>query len=271
MKRQALTCGLVIAAVVLASGCQKLKSRDQLNKGVAAFKNAQYPEAVEHFKTAVDLDPNFASARLYLATAYMQQWIPGADSPENRQMAQAARKGFLDVLDQNPKDKTAMAYLASLSLNQQKWDESREWYQKLISVDPKNKEAYYSLGFIAWSEWYPAYGKARAAAGMKQEDPGPIKDKKVKEELKARWNPVIEAGLQALDKSLEIDPDYDDAMAYENLLIRERADLMETKEEYNKQVKIAEDWVQRNMETRKKKAEQKAKSTPGGIVAEPAK
>ncbi len=59
-----------------------LSARDQLNKGVAAFKNAQYPEAVEHFKTAVDLDPNFPTARLYLATAYMQQYIPGADRPK---------------------------------------------------------------------------------------------------------------------------------------------------------------------------------------------
>ncbi len=50
-------------------------------------------------------------------------------------------------------------------------------------TDPKNKDAYYSLGFIAWSRWYPAYGTARANLGMKQEDPGPIKDKKVKEEL----------------------------------------------------------------------------------------
>ena len=270
MKRQAFTAGLVLAAMVFAAGCQKLKSRDQLNKGVAAFKNAQYPEAVEHFKTAVELDPNFASARLYLATAYMQQYIPGADSPENRQMAQAARKEFLTVLEQNPKDKTALASMASLALNQQKWDEAREWYQKLIAVDPKYKEAYYSLGFIAWSEWYPVYGKARAALGMKQEDPGPIKDKKVREELKAKWNPVIEAGLQALDKALEIDPDYDDAMAYENLLIRERADLMDTKDEYEKQTKIADDWVQKAMETKKRKTEQKAKAG-GGIVAEPAK
>ncbi len=28
---------------------------------------------------------------------------------------------------------------------------------------------------------------------MKQEDPGPIKDKKVREELKAKYEPVIDA------------------------------------------------------------------------------
>ncbi len=37
-----------------------------------------------------------------------------------------------------------------------KLDEAAEWYEKLIEVDPKNKEAYYSLGVIAWSKWYPA-------------------------------------------------------------------------------------------------------------------
>jgi Tfp pilus assembly protein PilF len=79
------------AMALLATGCQKLQSRDQLNKGVQAYKNAQYPQAVENFKRAVELDPAFPTARLYLATAYMSQYIPGADSPENMQMAQAAR------------------------------------------------------------------------------------------------------------------------------------------------------------------------------------
>ena len=151
-----------------------------------AFTNAQYPEAVEHFKTAVELDPGFSTARLYLATAYMQQYIPGADSPENTKMAKAAFDQFKKVLEQDPKNTIAIASIASLYLNQKKWDEAQQWYEKLIAVDPKNADAYYSMGFIAWSKWYPVYGTARANAGMKQEDPGPIKDKKVKEELKAK-------------------------------------------------------------------------------------
>src|SRR5215467_8078581 len=114
----------VAALALLAAGCTQLKSRDQLNKGVNAFKNAQYPEAVEHFKTAVELDPNFPVARLYLATAYMQQWIPGAESPENKQMAQAAMDQFQKVLEDSPRDKTAMASIASLHLNQKKWDDA---------------------------------------------------------------------------------------------------------------------------------------------------
>ena len=264
---------LILAAasvVALGSGCQKLRSRDQLNQGVQAFRNAQYPEAVEHFKTAVELDPNFPTARLYLATAYMQQYIPGAESPENTQMATAAHDQFTKVLDQDPKNTVAIASIASLYLNQKKWDDAQQWYEKLVSVDPNNADAYYSEGFIAWSRWYPVYGSARAELGMKQDDPGPIKDKKVKEELKAKWLPVINAGLQSLDKTLQINPEYEDAMSYENLLIRERADLLDNKQDYDKEIQTANNWVQKALDTKKIKAERKEKkSSAGGIVAEP--
>ncbi len=262
-----LTFVIAVAALALFSaGCEKLRSRDHLNKGVQAFKNAQYPEAVEHFKTAVELDPSFPVARLYLATAYMQQYIPGADSPENNQMAEAAHDQFMKVLEQTPKDKVAIASIASLYLNQKKWDEAQQWYEKLIGVDPSNADAYYSLGFIAWSKWYPAYGTARANLGMKQEDPGPIKDKKVKEELKAKYLPVINGGLHALDTALQLRPDYDDAMAYENLLVRERADLADSKAEYENEIKVADSWVDKALATKKEKAEKKG--NVGGIVAD---
>jgi tetratricopeptide (TPR) repeat protein len=265
MQRKLSIMAVAVALTVITAGCQKLKSRDELNKGVQAFKNAQYPVAVEHFKTAVELDPAFPTARLYLATAYMQQYIPGAESPENTNMAKAAYDQFQKVLEQDPKNEVAIASIASLYLNQKKWDDSQQWYEKLVAINPKNADAYYSIGFIAWSKWYPAYGTARANLGMKQEDPGPIKDKKVKEELKAKYLPVITGGIAALDKALEINPEYDDAMAYENLLIRERADLMDTKEEYEKQTKIADEWVQKALATKKIKAEKKAAQSAGGV------
>src|SRR5260370_16176615 len=230
----------VAAMAVLGSSCNKLKARDQLNKGVQAFTAAQYPEACAHFKTAVQLDPGYSAARLYLSTAYMQQYIPGADSPEKKKMAVAAFDNFKAVLKDEPNNSVAIASIASLNLNQKKWDEAQQWYEKLIAVEPQNADAYYSMGFIAWSKWYPVYGTARANLGMKQEDPGPIKDKKGKEELKQKNGPGIEAGLQALDQALKINPEYDDAMAYDNLLARERANLAHTQEQYAKQQKIAD-------------------------------
>ena len=57
-----LTVALVV--VVGICGCNKLRARDLLNKGVAAFKNAQFDAAVEDFKQAKELDPDLINARL---------------------------------------------------------------------------------------------------------------------------------------------------------------------------------------------------------------
>ena len=62
--------GALTAAVLLASsGCAKLQARDQLNKGVKAYKASRFEQAVENFKNANQLDPNLTVAKLYLATA----------------------------------------------------------------------------------------------------------------------------------------------------------------------------------------------------------
>ena len=266
MKRKVVVMLAVAAVALLATSCQKLKARDQLNKGVQAFKNAQYPQAVEHFKTAVELDPDFPTARLYLATAYMQQYIPGADSPENQQMATAARDQFQKVLDKKPNDELAIASIASLLFNEKKLDEAKQWYERLVTVNPKNKEAYYTLGVIAWTKTFAPRMEARAKMGMRPEDPGPLKDKKVRAELAAKNLPVVEDGLKSLDKALQIDPEYDDAMAYENLLYREKADLEDSPAAYTEDTKKADEFVQKSLETRKIKAERKP--TGGGITQE---
>jgi len=264
---------LAVGALALTgTSCRKLQSRNEINTGVSAFKSAQYPEAVEHFKKAVEYDPSFVTARLYLATAYMQQWIPGAGSPDNDRMAKEAHDEFMRVLEQDPKNTNAIASVASIFLNDKKLDDAQQWYEKLAAVDPNNATAFYSLGWIAWSKWYPADQIARANMNMKLEDPGPLKDKKVRDELKSQYLTVINGGLQNLDKALAIDPNYVDAMAYQNLLYRERGDLADDKAEYEKDIKTADGWMQKALDTKKILDEKKAKAEAaqaGGLVAEP--
>lgn len=251
---------LAVSLLLAGTGCQKLKARDNVNKGVQEFRSARYAQAVEFFKAAVELEPTYTNARLYLATAYMSQYIPGAESPENVKMAQAAHDEFMKVFDQDPKNPLAIASIASLYFNQKKFDEAREWHQKLIAVDPKAKESYYTLGVIAWTRSFQKRMEARAKLSMKPEDPGPLKDKKVREAIRAEILPMIEDGIKNLEKALEIDKDYDDAMAYLNLLHRERADVAETKEEYQKDTDAADQWVQKTLETKKLKASRTAGS-----------
>ena len=94
------------------AGARELRARDQLNKGVAAYRNAQFQSAIMHFKNAVALDPTLLNARLYLATAYAQLYIPGGESPENVKIAQQAIDAFEDVLRMDPNNTTALASIA---------------------------------------------------------------------------------------------------------------------------------------------------------------
>jgi tetratricopeptide (TPR) repeat protein len=271
--RLAAAVGLITLAV-LSAGCNKLKARDNLNKGVNAFKSGQYTQAADAFKQAIDLDPDLPSARLYLATAYMTQYVPGSEAPDNKRNADSALKEFQTALSSNLDDKNkllAMESLANLYYNMKDYPKAIEWNKKVIAADPKNKEAYYTLGVIAWSAFVPSWREARATQGIKPEDPGPLKDTKpaklkkgeappadLKADLKAKYWQTLTDGIDDEKHALDIDPDYENAMAYMNLLIRYRADLQDTKEQYAADAKEADSWVQKALETTKKKAAKKA-------------
>ena len=258
-----VACGILLFS---ATGCQQLRARDHLNKGVRAYKGAKYPEAVKSFQEAVELDPDFATARLYLATAYMSQWIPGAESPENTKFATAAYDNFQKVLEKDPNDKLAIASIASLYYNQKKFQEAKEWNERLLKVDSQNKEALYTLGVIAWGKAYPVRGEARAKLSMKPEDPGPLKDKKVRAEVREKNLAMVQDGLKQLEAAVKVDPDYDDAYAYLNLMHRELADISDNPEEYKKELDLADGYVQKALEAKKRKAEALEKKAGGGII-----
>jgi tetratricopeptide (TPR) repeat protein len=281
MMRKANLLGAILAIgalTLLGTGCDKLKSRDNLNKGVAAYKNAKYGDAVSFFQQAVDLDPTNPNAGVYLATAYMMQWIPGADSAENKQFASKAKEEFNKVLAKDPNNSVALASLASLAFNEAdplpldqkmaKLDEAADWYKKLVTADPKNRDGYYSLGAIAQKKFYPALMTARVDGNMKPDEPGPLKDKKVKAQLAAKYSASLDEGIKNLQTALDIDKESDDAMAYMNLLIRERADLADDKDAYKKQVAEADSWLQKALDTKKAKQEKAEKKTSGGIIQE---
>ena len=135
-----------------------------------------------------------------------------------------------------------------------KFDEAASWYQRVLAVDPRNREAYYSLGVIDWAKWYPNYMRARAQLGMRPEQPGPINNAVVRHNLEARYALVITDGIANFEKALEMDPQYDDAMAYLNLLIRERGDVRDTAEDCKRDVDVADRWVQKALATKSSKA-----------------
>src|SRR5260370_11630833 len=169
MKRIIATLGLG-ALLLLSAGCSQLKSRYEMNQGMQAYKNGQYHQALEHFTAAINLDPTNIKAKLYRATAYMIQYVPGASTPQNEDFASKARNGFMDVLNDEPGNERAQDSLAYLYLQEansmpnvtpqeqdernKKLDEAQSWFQKVTKINHANKDAWYSLEVIDRMKWY---------------------------------------------------------------------------------------------------------------------
>ena len=253
--------------LVTGVGCNKLRARDQLNKGVQAYKSAKYEAAIEHFRQAVELDPKLINARLYLATAYANQVIPNVDTPENIATAQQAIDEFQHVLELNPNPEAkinSMKGVASLYFNTLRLDQAREWHQKVLQADPQDHEAYYSIAVIDWTKAYKPRMEERAKLGLKPTDP--LKDKKVCQMLRDKNQTAVQEGIDSLQKAIQLKPDYEDAMAYLNLLYRERSDIQcDDPAAQQADLQTAEEWVKKSMDTRRAKAE-KAAQAAGGIV-----
>jgi tetratricopeptide (TPR) repeat protein len=248
------------------SGCSKLQARDKLNKGVAAYKEAQYDTAIEFFKQARDLDPQLMNARLYLATAYASQYIPGAPSEQNVRLGNQAVAEFKDVLSVDDKNLSAIDGIGSILFQMagtpydpKKFEDSKSYHQKHIELKPNDPEPYYWIGVIDWTLAFRANGEARAAYNkdhvtkqVRDTDPLPAA---LRSDYAAKFGPLVEEGITNLQKSIQVKPDYDDAMAYLNLLYRRKADMVESAEERENLKNQADALLDKVKEIKQKRAE----------------
>jgi len=259
---------VVVAAVAVGGGCDKLRARDKLNKGVQAYKAGQTDLAIEDFKTAKDLDPGLTNARLYLATAYSAQYIPGAPSPENIRNGQQAAQEFKDILagDTANPNLSAIDGLGSILYNMaggppfdpKMMEESKSYHQKHISLKPDDPEPYYWVGVIDWSlafrgnrDMREEYNKT-AKKSIKDTDPAPPA---LATAFQQKYGTVVDEGITSLQKAMQLRTDYDDAMAYLNLLYRQKADMETTPDARDADVKLADDLVDKVKAIKQRKME----------------
>jgi DNA-binding SARP family transcriptional activator len=266
------TLAAVALALLPSVGCDRLRARDQLNKGVDSYKNSHFEQAIEHFKNAVELDPSLTNARMYLATAYVSLYIPGVESPDNLSNAQQAIEQYQKVIDGKPtrEQKVNSAKgVAYLYLNMKKFDDAKKYYRLASDSDPNDAEPYYSVGVIDWTASYQPRMEERAKLGMKPEEnlnPKAKDQKKICDELKVKNMPVIQEGIDSLNKALQLRADYDDAMAYLNLMYREKADVeCDDLSVRAGDLKTADHWVDETLRVKKEKAEKAASAPPGGV------
>jgi tetratricopeptide (TPR) repeat protein len=152
-----------------------------------------------------------------------------------------------ELLKRNPKDSKAMQSLAMLYFKKGDFDNGVKWLKERLTVEGTNPEVYYLIGVQAWDRSY----------NFPNTDPV----------LRAK---IVDEGMAALNKAVEMKPDYFEAISYINLLYREKA-KMETdpakKQEYTD---TANKYLQQALELRKA-AQEKAKAEAAQATPEPSR
>ena len=252
------------------TGCAKLKARDQLVKGVQAFKGGQYERAINFFQNSIKEDPSYANAHIYLATAYSYQVVQDDTSPGNMEKAQRALGAFNEVLAKNPDDLGALRQEASIYRKVKQFDKAKELEQHIIRLDPQDAEANYTIGVIDWTQ---AYKNAVADLALNKPpltDDGngnPKKSKDTCAQMVAQNTPLVTEALQYLQQAVNINNSYDDAMSYLNLTYRRKADLECGNDDARKaDIAQADQWMQKQMTARKANEAAKEKKLGGGIT-----
>ena len=263
-RRRTFVASLLVAFMLVGSfGCQWFTARDELNKGITAYRSQNYTLAVQHFEAATQADPEHIVARQYLATAYATQFIPGIETPENQQVAERAIEEYERVLQMDPGNVASISGIASMYFQMKEMERAKDYYMQQIQLDGENPEPYYSIGVINWTMTYQPRMDLKTALGIAADAPIHLDDER--EELAGQSLPLIEEGMEMLNRAMELREEYDDAMAYLNLLYREQADLVATEEEREELLSTADTWIDRAVEIKRIRAERELEEANSGL------
>jgi len=263
--RSAILLGAVAFAAIGLGGCDKLKARDLLHQGTQAYAAGQTDAAIADFQKAMALDPNLLTAQLYLATAYQQQYVPSASTPENNRIGDEALAQYKAVLDKDPSNVTAINGLGSLLFSMagtpfspEKFQESKDYWEKYIQVKPDDAEPYYWIGLIDWTLAYHAnqmmrseYNHANAKKQIHDDQPLPPD---LRAKFTAEESATVAEAVDMLQKAIQRRSDYDDAVAYLSLMYRQKADMSSSPSERDDMLKQEDALLDQVKQIKQKKA-----------------
>jgi tetratricopeptide (TPR) repeat protein len=272
-RQRAATGAVLILAVLSLAGCDKLKSKQEIKKGNEFFKAGQYESALASYQEALRLDPTEKKIYKNIGLAYMGRYQPGSKHQKDLEFAQKAIENLSTYVGAFPQDRKAREFLVSMYLATDRYDDAIRFYQEMLKTDPKdskamssiaqmyfkkgdfdtavtwlkkrlevegnNPEVYYFIGVQAWDRSYNFPDLAP--------------------ETRAK---IVDEGLEALNKAVEIKPDYFEAISYINLLYREKAKMETDPAKKKEYTDTADKYLQQALELRRKAKEAEAAKGP---------
>jgi tetratricopeptide (TPR) repeat protein len=247
---------------------QQREAQEALRRGIVDFKNGQSHQAEQNFLRAKQLAPDLLNARLYLATAYASEYIPGAPGEANVSVGKTAAAEFKELLVLDPQNVTAMDALGSLlfqmsgqPFNRDLFAEAKSYYRRHIESKPDDEEPYFWIGVIDWTLAFRANGELRKEFNRKSgsqvlPEVGPLPPD-LREQYSREYGQMIEEGIESLKHAISLKPDYDDAMAYLNLLLRRKADVVTREDEREELIQMADDLIDKIKKIKTERAQRR--------------
>lgn len=253
---------VVIASGLALSARAQGRAYNEMKLAESAFNAGDYATAVQHFQHAADLEPANLNAKLFLANALLSQYYAQTTNPDKSLISDALAQ-YQSAEAAEPSNRKAIEGIVAVSMRLGRVQDAHQYAIKLKEMDPKDKTALYLVGVVDWMTAYPEFVRARDASGGRRED-YTIADVNLRTNLRNEHGPMVDEGIEMLKSAISIDPGYDDAMAYLNLLFRLKAAMAADPHDAAKYIATADQWVGQALANRKQNAAN-AKMTAGPL------
>jgi len=272
--RIALMALLGFFVAVATSGCgavNGLRAKSALNDGARAYKAGDFDEAEQHFRRALELNPEQQNAPFFIARSIHAQYRPGAEDPTNVARAREAIAAYQKVLDNNPNNDeayNAMVYLYRSLKDEQKEREFLEARATRQDSPPEKRSQ--ALTVLASKQWNCSFGiteQKDVKATATENGKSVVKYKKpANEQDFERAKKCVTEGLKLAEQAISLDANSEQAWSYKTNLLLEAVKLAEmdgnaeARAEYQTQAGAAQQRTAQLNEINKQRREEEEKA-----------
>lgn len=259
-----ITATALAGIVISSTSCgfvSKVIGKDKLNQGVIAYNQGQDAKALQLFESATKYMPDNATAWLYYGAALFKELrtLPPEEQKKKAPHLLEVYTKAMDMAGSNCKNKVnAIGYIASIYDIIGETDKYREWQLKRATDDcadnPLKATTFYSIAVGYWKIAYDESTRYADKAKL-QAEPFHCRNFYFKPD-KDKFDDALNKGMEYIEKSLAIDPEYTDALSYKSLLLREKQKATCNEADRKKFADEAEKFGKMAVETAKKKKEQ---------------
>jgi tetratricopeptide (TPR) repeat protein len=244
--------------VLVSGSAAQTSAFQEMQQGRQALNQGKYDDAIQHFEKVIQMNPSVLNADLYLGAAYQQKYVPGVDKGDNIALAKQAIQYYQTVLDRDAFTTLSLPAAKGIALlyaQMNKFDEARESYVKVEQLAPKDPQPFYYIAVIDWTLVSQSLKQERTRLGLKPTEFLADKDHKACIEVRGKNWSTLDDGIENLNAALKLDPNYEEAITYMNLIYLERADVeCDDPGARKSDLKTAAEWTQKLQVARTAKA-----------------